>query len=272
MRDFRDAKAMAQTLRESLKTKSVDLTHAESLELIAKTLGFHDWNVLAARIQSERHSADDAWTPAAAALLPLPGSTSVPVLPLRDIVLFPHAVGPVFIGRDKSKRAVEHARASNVRILVVTQRRSYDDDPQPDALYGTGVTARVIQHLPLGDGSVKLLVQGLERVEILRFIEGEFWSAEIAAIEEQRGRTTEASTLVSAVLEAYKVYANIDPSAPPQALVPLTHVTDPSAIADAIAHLLSIGIERRQELLETLDVVARLERILELMKAGRQAA
>ena len=273
MRDFRDAKTMAQSLREALKAKSINLTHAESLELIARTLGFHDWNVLSARIQSAHpRRASDVWAPAAAALSPVPTGASVPVLPLRDFVLFPHAVGPLFLGRDKSKRAVEHALANNVRILVVTQKRSGDDDPRPEALYGTGVTASVIGHQTLADDSIRLLVQGLERAKISRFAEGEFWSAEIALVEETRGWTPEAATFARMALEAYLAFAKIDPSNPPTALLRLHHISDPSAMADAIAQLIPTGIEQRQELLEATDVIARLERILELMKAGRQAA
>jgi ATP-dependent Lon protease len=271
MRDFRDAKAMAHTLREALKAKSVSLSHGESLELIAKTLGLHDWNELAALINTQRHAVQEAWAAAAAPSPILPGAR-VPVLPLRDFVLFPQQVGPIFLGRDKSKRAVEHALASNAPIVAVTQRRAGDDDPGPDALYSIGVTASVINHLALGDGSIKLLVQGLQRVTLSRFIEGEFWSAEVTPLAELRGRMPEASELRRAVLEAYQTYANVDLSSPPQGLMRLAHISDPSTLSDMIVQLLSIGIGRRQELLETADVVVRLLRILELMKGGRQAA
>src|SRR5467141_3292353 len=111
MRDFRDAKAMAQTLREALKSKSVSLTHSESLELVAKTLGFHDWNVLSARIQSEHQPpATKPTTAIPESTLPLAlGGAGLPTLPLRDIVLFPQMIAPLFVGRDASKRAVERA-------------------------------------------------------------------------------------------------------------------------------------------------------------------
>jgi ATP-dependent Lon protease len=271
MRDFRDAKAMAQTLRDALKAKSVTLTHSESLELIARTLGLHDWNELAARIQFEPQPPAPALAPLTHPinLPPLRAGQIVPMLPLRDIVFFPHMAAPLFLGRDKSRRALEHALASDGRLLVVTQRRSGDDDPGPDALYHAGVAVSVIQHLVMGDGSVKLLVQGLERAAVARFIEGQFWSAEVAPIEEPRGGTPEAAELAHAALQAYQAHANIDLSSPPQALMQLKHpFNNPGTLADTLAQLLSIRIDRAQELLETGDVVARLEKILELMKAG----
>ncbi len=129
MRDFRDAKAMAQTLREALKTKSVSLTHAESLELVAKTLGFHDWNVLSARIQSEhKRPAIEVVRP------PIAAGERLPTMPLRDLVLFPKMTVPLLAGREGSIRAVERAMAGDQRVLVVTQRRAADDNPSPQDL------------------------------------------------------------------------------------------------------------------------------------------
>src|SRR4051794_33561942 len=115
MRDFRDAKAMAQTLREALKTKSVSLTHTESLELVAKTLGFRDWNVLSARIHSEhQRPVIDAARP------PMAAGEHLPTMLLRDLVLFPKMTVPLFAGREGTIRAVERAMAVNQNILVVT--------------------------------------------------------------------------------------------------------------------------------------------------------
>jgi uncharacterized protein len=270
MRDFRDAKAMAQTLREALQSKSVVLTHAESLELISRILGFHDWNVLSARIQSERqHPGEQASASGAAASS---ATLTLPAVPLRDAVFFPQSTGPLFLGRMKSKRAVERALANDGRIVVVTQRRSGDDHPAPADLYDVGVTARVIEHLVLADGTMKLLVQALKRVAITRLVEDDYLAAEVAPIEDRRGQYPEAVDLAKSVLDAYQAYANVDLASPPQALMRLLHINEPGVLADTIATLLSIGIEQRQQLLATDDVVARLLRILELMKTGRQAA
>jgi ATP-dependent Lon protease len=264
MRDFRDAKAMAQTLREALQTKSVSLTHSESLELVARVLGFHDWNVLSARIQTEHQPL--ATEPTA---LP-PTSTGLPTVPLRDFVLFPKMVVPLFMGRETSKRAVDRAMAGDQRILSVTQRRAGDENPAPQELYRVGVTASVIDLTTLDDGTIRFVVKGIERVSIVQLTEGQFLMAEVAAIEDSRGQEAEAFALSRAVLEEFQQYRNADPAAAPYARVP--HIRDPGVLANAIAPHLVVEIDQRQDLLETSDVVARLEKILALMKADRQAA
>src|SRR4051794_29117645 len=146
MRDFRDAKAMAQTLREALNAKSVSLPHSESQELIAKILGFRDWNVLSARIQASQPTATESGTSAPAAILPtISSGAGIPIFPMRDLVLFPQMITPIFVGRDKTRRAVECAMAGDRRVLVVAQRRGSDNDPNTlESLYPVGVTASVI--------------------------------------------------------------------------------------------------------------------------------
>jgi uncharacterized protein len=266
MRDFRDAKAMAQTLREALKAKSVPLTHSESLELVAKVLGFHDWNVLSARIQSEHQPP----VTEATALPPLSADARLPTVPLRDIVLFPKMIAPLLMGREGSKRAVERAMAGDQRILAVTQRRAADDNPTPHGLYRVGVTASVIDRTTLHDGTIRLVVKGLERAAIAQLAEGQFLTAEVAPVEESRGQETEAFDLSRAVLEEFRAYRNANLSAAPYARLP--HIREPGELADAVAPFLLGEIDQRQDLLETSDVIARLEKILALMKADRQAA
>ncbi len=269
MRDFRDAKAMAQTLRDALKTRSVSLTHSESLELIAKTLGFADWNVLAAKIQSSQPAL--AAAPSSPAQPDLSAGIGIPVLALRDVVLFPHMVIPIFVGREKSRRAVERAMATNGRILAFTQRRAGDDDPALDALHPVGVTASVIHRLTLVDGTLKIFLSGLERASIARLAQEDFLAAEITPIQEVRGQTAEADALSRAVLDAYQAYAKLDFSSPSglQTRLGLPHIGNPSMLADSIAALLPIGIDERQQLLDTVDVVTRLEAILGFMKVAR---
>jgi len=269
MRDFRDAKAMALTLRQALKAKSVLLTHSESLELVAKTLGFADWNVLAAKIQSERQP------PAAVSkkLVPQPvDGGGVPTIPLRDIVLFPQMSVPIFVARDGSRRALDHALADDKRIFMITQKRATDDQPTTDGLYGVGVTATVEHQLTLPNGNLKVFVQALQRSTVLRFIEGGFLAAEIAPLDERRDADADAMALSRAVLDAYQTFAHIDLASPPQALWRLPHITEPGALADTLAQFLPITIEQRQELLETADVIARLEKILALMKTETEDA
>jgi ATP-dependent Lon protease len=268
MRDFRDAKAMAQTLREALHAKSVSFTHSESQELIARILGFRDWNVLAARIQTSQ----PAVTSVRAAIR---ADASIPVFPMRDLVLFPHMIVPVFVGRDKTRRALDRAMAGDRRVLVVAQRHGADNDPDsPEALYPTGVTASVIDHQTQVDGVLKVSVSGLQRTAIVRLINSEFLTAEAVPIEEERGQSGEATALSRAVLDAYQLYANLDfssLSSAPKARFALPSIGDPSLLADTLAPLLSISIEQKQQLLETRDVITRLEKILELMGKGRPA-
>jgi len=271
MRDFRDGKAMAQTLREALQTKSVSLTHSESLELVARVLGFHDWNVLSARIQSEIQSEHQA--PAAKPAALPPTSTSLPTVPLRDIVLFPKMIVPLLLGRETSKRAVEHAMAGGHRILTVTQRRATDDSPGLQDLYRVGATASIIDLIALNDGTIRLRVKGIERVSIVQFVEGQFLSAEIAAIEESRRQEPEAFALARAVLEEFRTYRNAEASGGPYAQLPhIQHIREPNLLADIVASYLMVNIDRKQDLLETSDVIARFEKILALIKADRQAA
>ena len=277
MRDFRDAKAMAQTLREALSVKSVSLTHSESLELVARLLGFRDWHVLAAKIQASHPTATVPGTSVPATILPsIRAGTGIPIFPMRDLVLFPQMITPIFVGRDKTRRAVECAMAGDHRVLVVAQRRGADNDPNTlESLYPVGVTARVINRQTQVDGVLKVSVWGLQRTAIVRLLNDEFLSAEVVPVEERRGQSPEAATLSRAVLDAYQVYAKVDFSSlppGPQARFGLPSIGNPSLLADTVVPLLSIGIERKQQLLETSDVVTRLEMILDLMNAGQPAA
>jgi ATP-dependent Lon protease len=282
MRDFRDAKAMAQTLREALKTKSVSLTHSESLELVARTLGLPDWNFLAARIQASQPASRSSVAPLDVVASAVPskvmsksGEAGIPILPMRDLVLFPQMVAPIFVGREKTRLAVAKAMAGDGRVLVVTQRRAADDDPALDALYSVGVTASVIHQATLLDGTLKLFISGLERATVIEPVEAEFLAAERAPLEQSRGDTAEAAALFLAVVEAYRIWADVNFSAlprGPQGRLWLPNTGEPGGLADAVAPLLPIGIDKRQQLLETTDVVVRLEAILELLKASQHAA
>ena len=263
MRDYRDAKAMAQTLRQALKDKSVALTHSESLELIARVLGVADWNTLSARINA---------SPPAAAAADVP-TVSRPVLPLRDLVLFPDMTTPIFAMRLKSVAAIEQAMATDKEIFFVTQRKAADDDPGPDELYTLGVVARPIEVAKLPDGSIKMMVQGLRRARATRFDpDGGCLVAELAAVEREGAAREEATTVSRELLRRFAAHANIDLESPPQALVQLGYLQDPGRIADVIAQYLSLSIEQRQQVLEAMDVVQRMQMIMAMMKPDRQAA
>jgi uncharacterized protein len=269
MRDFRDAKAMAHSLREALKAKSVSLTRSESLELVARTLGLPDWNHLAARIQSSQSG------PASSAAATRPAGAAIPIVPMRDLVVFPQMVVPIFVGREKTRRAIDRVLATDRRVLVLTQRRGGDDDPDVDALYTVGVTAAVINCVKLTDGTLKLAISGLDRATVGQPVAAEFLAAEIAPIEQSNGQTDKAVLLSRLVLDAYRTFAKVDYSnVPPQiqARLHLPDIGDPGLLADTVAPLLPVSIEQRQQLLETCDITARLDAILDLIKGAQQAA
>ena len=269
MRDFRDAKAMAQTLREALKTKSVSLTHSESLELVATILGFRDWNVLSATIQSEvQPPANPAST--IPATVRLAAENQLPTLPVRDIVVFPHLNVPLFAGRAKTISAVERAMAEDRRILVVTQHRPVDDSPTAADLYGVGLTASVTDLTKQNDGTIKLLVKTLTRATIVRLVEDPFLTAEIAPFDESRGQDEEAIALSRAVLETLLATRNVGQIS--FLYDRLQRTKEPGTLADAVAAILRCDIRQKQDLLETGDVVSRLQKILALMKTDQQAA
>jgi uncharacterized protein len=269
MRDFRDAKAMAQTLREALKAKSVTLTNSESLELIAKILGFHDWNGLSARIQAGP-SQTPIMVPANAPAVPLPAGADLPLLPVRDIVLFPNIVVPIFVGREKTLRAVDCAMAADRRILTVTQRQAGDNAPSGETLYGVGVVAKVIDVMQARLVDLRIIAKGLERVTLTRVVDGKMLAANVAPFAEQRSEATQEETLARTVLERFQSYLNVTFTLPPYRGLP--HIRDPGVLADAIAPLMPIEIGQRQELLETGNTTMRLRKILALMENDRRNA
>lgn len=271
MRDFRDAKAMAKTLRQALHAKSFTLTNSESQELVARILGYRDWNVLAARIQ-----AIQLPTTSAQPFTPVSVGERIPVVPLRDMVLFPHMISRIFVARDKTRQAVEHAIIGDRRVVVVAQKRGVDDRPSTlDAIYSTGVMASVIDSQTQVDGGLKVTVSGLQRISIVGLVDGKFLAAEVHPIKEQRSQSQKAASLSNAVLDAYQNYAEVDFSALPsgsKARFSLPSVGDPSLLADTVAPLLSASVEDKQQLLEAKDVVTRLEKLIELMSVGRPKA
>lgn len=270
MRDFRDAKAMAKRLRAALHVKSVVLS--ESQELVAHIFGFRDWNVLTARTNQACHSpacsVEDNASP--------PPGACIPLVPMRDLFLFPHMISRIFVAREKSRQAVERALTGDQRILVVAQRHGGADYPDTlDALHPVGVIANVLDRQTQVDGTLKVTVRGLHRTGLSRLIDERYLSAEVAPIEEQRGDSKEAAALSSAVLNSYQTYAEVDFFAlppGPKARFSLPSIGNPILLADTITPLLSNSVEVKQQLLEANDVVTRLERLIDVMRAGRPKA
>ena len=192
---------------------------------------------------------------------------TIPVLPLRDIVVFPHMISALFVGRDKSVRALEEVMRRDKTILLATQKNSTDDDPQPSAIYEVGVIAQVLQLLKLPDGTVKVLVEGKSRAAIVKFTDqADYHEAEAASIEEELGETHEAEALSRAVIEQFDNYVKLNKKISPEALASIPQITDPGKLADSIAQQLSAKISDKQNLLEIFDVVKRLEKVFALME------
>ncbi len=192
---------------------------------------------------------------------------TLPVLPLRDIVVFPHMVVPLFVGRDKSVRALEEVMKGDKQILLATQKNSADDDPATDDIYDVGVIATVLQLLKLPDGTVKVLVEGKDRAAVVKFTGREdYYEAETAIIDEDDGEAHEAEALSRAVAEQFENYVKLNKKIPPEALASIPQIAEPGKLADSIAAHLSVKIADKQQLLEIFDIVKRLEKVFALME------
>ncbi|MEG2731705.1 endopeptidase La [Brevundimonas sp.] len=194
-------------------------------------------------------------------------SKILPVLPLRDIVVFPHMVVPLFVGREKSVRALDEIMKGEKQILLATQKNSTDDDPATDAIYPTGVIASVLQLLKLPDGTVKVLVEGKSRARLLSYTDREdYYEAEAVAIEDEPGDASQSEALLRAVVEQFENYVKLNKKVPPEALSSIPQISDPSKLADSVAAHLAVKIGEKQSLLETVSVPARLEKVYGLME------
>jgi ATP-dependent Lon protease len=191
----------------------------------------------------------------------------LPVLPLRDIVVFPHMVVPLFVGREKSVRALEEVMRGDKQILLATQKNSADDEPAASAIYDVGVVASVLQLLKLPDGTVKVLVEGKSRAAVVRFTENAaFFEAEITGLSEDGEDAPEAEALSRAVAEQFENYVKLNKKVPPEALASIPQIAEPGKLADSIAAHLSVKIADKQQLLELFDVSKRLEKVYSLME------
>ncbi|MEJ6402387.1 endopeptidase La [Yoonia sp. 2307UL14-13] len=196
-----------------------------------------------------------------------PLSSSYPVLPLRDIVVFPHMIVPLFVGRDKSVRALEEVMQDDKQILLSSQVDPGQDDPDQEGIYKAGVLANVLQLLKLPDGTVKVLVEGRSRVRITHFIENDqFFEAGCEYLTEIPGDPTELEALVRNVSAEFERYAKIKKNIPEEAMAAVGEATEPAKLADLVAGHLGIEVDEKQGLLETLSVSERLEKVFGLMQ------
>lgn len=196
-----------------------------------------------------------------------PLNSSYPVLPLRDIVVFPHMIVPLFVGREKSVRALEEVMADDKQILLSSQIDPAEDEPQTDGIYPTGVLANVLQLLKLPDGTVKVLVEGHARVKITNFLENDdYFEASAEYLTEIPGDATTIEALVRTVGDEFERYAKVRKNIPEEALSAVGETAEPAKLADLVAGHLGIEVDRKQELLETLSVSERLEKVYGLMQ------
>ena len=197
-----------------------------------------------------------------------PDSAAIPVLPLRDVVVFPHMVIPLFVGRKKSIKALERAMEGGKQIMLVAQKSASDDDPAPTAIHTIGTVANILQLLKLPDGTVKVLVEGEQRAEVTRFVEtGETFSAEVRRLASEDLNDKEGEALMRSVLNEFDQYVKLNMKIPPEILTSLAGIDDPGRLADTVTAHLSLKIEEKQQILEMLNVRDRLEHILGVMES-----
>ncbi len=192
---------------------------------------------------------------------------TLPVLPLRDIVVFPQMVAPLFVGRDKSVRALEEVGSEGGEILLVAQKEASTDDPTAEDLFQIGAVASILQLLKLPDGTVKVLVEGKERANLRELIDrGDYYAARVDTVPEQDIDSEEAAPLMRTVVEQFEGYVKLNRKIPPETVGTVSQITSPGRLADAIAAQLSIKIDEKQELLELTSVTERLEKVYSMME------
>ena len=192
----------------------------------------------------------------------------LPLLPLRDIIVFPHMVVPLFVGRQKSIKALEEAVAGDKLIFLATQRDAKVNDPVANDIYSMGTIGHVVQLLRLPDGTVKVLVEGKQRGQVVQYVEqNDFFWADVEEVEETSQRQAEIDALVKSVNTAFENYVRLNKKIPPEMIMSVSALDDPSRLADTIIAHLGIKLEDKQTLLETIDPADRLEKVLSFTRS-----
>ncbi|WP_029014795.1 endopeptidase La [Niveispirillum irakense] len=200
-------------------------------------------------------------------MLDIPRGVLYPVLPLRDIVVFPHMIVPLFVGREKSVRALEDVMKDDKQILLVTQKNASQDDPTPADIFSVGTIGTVLQLLKLPDGTVKVLVEGGKRATITKFGDNEdFFQAYAELIDEKSSEPQELEALSRAAVSQFEQYIKLNKKIPPEVLVSINQIEEPGKLADTIASHLQLKIPEKQQLLETPTVAERLEKVYAFME------
>jgi ATP-dependent Lon protease len=195
-------------------------------------------------------------------------SRAYPVLPLRDIVVFPHMIVPLFVGREKSIKALEEVMRSDTFILLATQKNASDDDPATDAIYTVGTLASVLQLLKLPDGTVKVLVEGAARAEVKQYTDREeYFEAQAAVLADASGDQVEAEALARSVVNEFEGYVKLNKKVSPEVVGVVQQIEDYAKLADTVASHLAVKIPDKQLILEIPTVTQRLEKVLGLMES-----
>jgi ATP-dependent Lon protease len=193
---------------------------------------------------------------------------TIPVLPLRDVVVYPHMVIPLFVGRDKSIQALESAMEKDKEILLVAQKSAAEDDPSPEDVYEIGTISTILQLLKLPDGTVKVLVEGVKRARIVHFVANEeFFTAQSVMIDEEETDEREAEVLVRSLVTQFDQYVKLNKKVPPEILTSLSSIDDPSRLVDTIAAHMSLKIEEKQKILEIENLRERFEHMMAMMES-----
>jgi ATP-dependent Lon protease len=198
-----------------------------------------------------------------------PGETrAYPVLPLRDIVVFPHMIVPLFVGREKSIKALEEVMRSDTFILLATQKNASDDDPATDAIFETGTLASVLQLLKLPDGTVKVLVEGATRAKVLKYTDrNDYYEADANPVVDDVGDRVEAEAMARSVVTEFENYVKLNKKVSPEVVGVIQQIEDYAKLADTVASHLAVKIPDKQDILETASVTQRLEKVLGLMES-----
>ncbi len=196
-----------------------------------------------------------------------PDAQGMPVLPLRDVVVYPHMVIPLFVGREKSILALDSAMKAGKEVLLVAQKQADVDDPGTDDLYDVGTLATILQLLKLPDGTVKVLVEGGSRAAITRFHEAEFFSAEVQRLEEDEDYDErEVDVLTRSVVSQFEQYVKLNKKVPPEILTSLSGIDQPGRLADTVAAHMSLKLAEKQKVLEIVSLRERLEHVMGLIE------
>ncbi len=191
-----------------------------------------------------------------------------PMLPLRDVVVFPHMVIPLFVGREKSIKALDHAMESGKQIFLAAQHDAADDDPSPEHIYEIGTVANILQLLKLPDGTVKVLVEGTARAAIVRYVQSEeTFEVDAVDVNDELIDEREAEVLIRTVVTEFEQYVKLNQKIPPEVLTSLSGIEDPGRLADTIAAHLTLRNEEKQKILEYASSRERLEHILGIMES-----